>query len=95
MLACQLWGRQGWHLGQFLGLWTPAQDNGAGFSSHEALLRLELGEAVHYSHLESSGEYDAETQEPRRVGGAPFPYRAELVCFMRTLKADMLLGGGR
>lgn len=88
-------GQASWHLGQSLSLWTPAQDNGAGFSSHEAPLRVELGEAVHYSHLESSGEYDTEIQEPRRVGGAPLPYGAELVCFMRALKADMLLGGGR
>lgn len=50
-------------------------DTCPGVPAHEAPLRVELGEAAHYSHLESSGEYDAETQEPRRGGGAPPPLR--------------------
>lgn len=33
--------------------------------------------------------------EPRRVGVAPLPHGAELVCFMLALKADMLLWGRR
>lgn len=95
MLAPQPQGRRVWHLSQSLGLWTPAGGQVAGFASHEAPLRGELGEVAH--HLASSEEYDAETRgaPPGEGGSLPLPRGAERVCFMRALKADMLLRGRR